>query len=423
MNEVAADELGLLLKGHKIHGHNRNKVPNRSGSAPPSMEGSFSAFGNLVYDQSSGRKLSLASLEHCMQQNWQSEERSVISIYSYNSNVNLNPRLPPPIIIQGGAGTWHTILQIWVIAASANSSKNSGDGSLHFGRPNPGGLPSHSVTSLQSVSGLWSCCYGETTDSDVQSLSLDGLSLDISNKQGADACADVSGDHDIAASDQPLAVTLEKESCVDSLGRSHSPQKGEIPGNDAHLMLQQGIYGHSWFSSVEVQAAPQCSGLTPPLYATAAAYMASGNPYYSNLSPSGGYAPQYNIGGYALGSPSLSPFLSGYPSMHINAGSGRSISGQSVAPRENIPQVGDLHHLTKFYGHHGLMVQPSFPDPFHMQYFHHPVDDSNTSPGQYMRFPSPSLFGLEVDAYASQKEPNLPSYIAEQVFFVHQLEV
>lgn len=25
MNEVAADELGLLLKGHKIHGHNRRR--------------------------------------------------------------------------------------------------------------------------------------------------------------------------------------------------------------------------------------------------------------------------------------------------------------------------------------------------------------------------------------------------------------
>ncbi|KAM3287532.1 pumilio 5 [Capsicum chacoense] len=535
MNEVAADELGLLLKGHKIHGHNRNKAPNRSGSAPPSMEGSFSAFGNLVHDQSSSQKLT--SLDIAMQ-SWQSEEqmRSDPSYFAYyNSNVNLNPRLPPPIISRENRHLAHHFADPGD-SCQLKSSENSGDGSLHVTRsslsthdeePEDENLPQSALDGLvqSSASGqhvtsfagqhkslvdliqedfprtpspVYSQCrpsghvaVEEPTDSDIQSLTLEGLSLDISNKQ-ADACADVSGDHDIAASDQPLAITLEKESCDDSLGRSHSPQKDEIPGNDARLVnellvsdeVESGIsriskkvqapevsrnkdeqyfhsrnaveqqqqqqyhsqrsttyqvngpqvqadtlgtntlqsslakgYGPSWFSSVEVQAAPPSSGLTPPLYATAAAYMASGNPYYSNLSPSGGYAPQYNVGGYALGSPSLSPFLSGYPSMHINAGSGRSISGQSVAPRENIPQVGDLHHLSKFYGHHGLMVHPSFPDPLHMQYIHHPhpVDGSQTSPGQYMRFPSPGLFGHEIDAYASQKEPNLP-YIVEQNF-------
>ncbi|CAN4085053.1 unnamed protein product [Withania somnifera] len=533
MNVVAADELGLLLKGHKIHGHNRNKVPNRSGSAPPSIEGSFSAFANLINDQSSGRKLSLASLDTVMQ-NWQSEEqmRADPSYFAYyNSNVNLNPRLPPPIISRENRHLAHHFAELGD-SCHLNSSENGGDGSLHVTRsslsthdeePEDENLPQSASDDLvQSfASGQHMASFPgqhknlidlvqeefphtpspvhnqsrtsghvaveEPTDSDIQSLTLDDLSLDISNKQGAD----FSDGHDIAASDQPLAITLEKEACVDSLGSSHSPQKGEIPGNDAHLVnellvsdeIASGIskisknvqapegsknkdgkyfhsrnaveqqqqqyhsqrsmsyqvngpqvqantlgtytlesslakdYGHSWFSSVEVHAASQGSGLTPPLYATAAAYMASGNPYYSNLSPSGGYAPQYNIGGYALGSPSLSPFLSGYPSMHINAGSGRSISGQSVGPRENIPQVGDLHHLTKFYGHHGLMVHPSFPDPFHLQYFHHPrpIDDSHTSPGQYMRFSSPGLLGLEIDAYASQKEPSLP-YIAEQSF-------
>ncbi|KAJ8535755.1 hypothetical protein K7X08_034156 [Anisodus acutangulus] len=536
MNEVAADELEVLLKDHKIHGHNRYTVPNRSGSAPPSMEGSFSAFGNLVYDQSSGQKLSLASFDSAMQ-NWQSEEqmRADPSYFAYyNSNVNLNPRLPPPIISRENRHLAHHFADVGD-SCQLNSSDNSGDRSLHVTRsslsthdeePEDENLPQSTSDDLAQsrASGLHMASFAgqhkslvdliqedfprtpspvynqsrpsghvaveEPTDSDIQSPTLDGLSLDISNKLGADACADVSGDHDIAASDQSLDITLEKESCVDSLGRSSSPQKSEIPANDVHLVnellvsdeiasgilknvpapegsknkdeqyfhsrngveqqqqqqyhsqrsttyqvngpqvqvntlgtnaLQSSLakgYGYSWFSSAEVQAAPQSSGLTPPLYATAAAYMASGNPYYSNLSPSGGYAPQYNIGGYALGSPSLPPFLAGYPShsalsMHINAGSGRSISAQGFTPRENIPQMGDLQHLTKFYGHHGLMVHPSFPDPFHMQYFHHPVDDSHTAPGQYMRFPSP---GLEVDAYASQKEPNLPSYIAEQNF-------
>ncbi|XP_009789996.1 pumilio homolog 5 [Nicotiana sylvestris] len=538
-NEVAADELGLLLKGHKIHGHNRNKVPNRSGSAPPSMEGSFSAFGNLVHDQSSGRKLSLASLDSAMQ-NWQSEEQMradpSYSAY-YSSNINLNPRLPPPIISRENMHLAHHFADLGD-SCQLNSSDNSGDASLHVSRsslsthdeePEDENLPRSALDDLAQsrASGQHMASFAgqhkslvdliqedfprtpspvynqsrpschvaveEPTDCDIQSIKLDGLSVDISNKPGAGACADVSGDHNIAVPDQSLAISLEKESSVDSLGRSPSPQKGEISASDDaplvnELLVSDGIasgisknfpapeisdnkdeqyfhgrngvgqqqqqqyhsqriaayqvnspqvqanilgtnalqsslakgYGHSWFSSVEVQAVPQGSGLTPPLYATAAAYMASGNPYYSNLSPPGVYAPHYNVGGYALASPSLPPFVAGYPShsglsVHINAGSGRSISGQSVTPRENIPQVGDLQHLTKFYGHHGLMVHPSFPDPFHMQYFHHPVDDSNTAPGRYMRFPSSGLVGLEVDAYASNMEPNLP-YIAEQNF-------
>lgn len=135
MNEVAADELGLLLKGHKFHGHNRNKVPNRSGSAPPSMEGSFSAIGNLVYDQSSSRKLSLASLDTAMQ-NWQSEEqmRADPSYFAYyNSNVNLNPRLPPPIISRENRHLAHHFADLGD-SCQSNSYENSKDGSLHMTR-------------------------------------------------------------------------------------------------------------------------------------------------------------------------------------------------------------------------------------------------------------------------------------------------
>lgn len=134
-NEVAADELGVLLKGHKIHGHNRNKAPNRSGSAPPSMEGSFSAFGNLVHDQSSGRKLSLASLDSAMQ-NWQSEEQiradPSYSAY-YSSNINLNPRLPPPIISRENMPLAHHFADLGD-SCQLNSSDNSGDASLHVSR-------------------------------------------------------------------------------------------------------------------------------------------------------------------------------------------------------------------------------------------------------------------------------------------------
>ena len=41
---------------------------------------------------------------------------------------------------------------------------------------------------------------------------------------------------------------------------------------------------------------------------------------------------------------------------------------------ESIPH--ELQNLNKIYGHHGLMLQPSFLDPLQMQYFQHPFEDA-----------------------------------------------
>ena len=74
-------------------------VPNRSGSAPPSMEGSFAAIRNLMTPQNNLNS-SLASLSSAIE-NSESEEqlRSDPAYFAYYcSNVNLNPRLPPPLI-------------------------------------------------------------------------------------------------------------------------------------------------------------------------------------------------------------------------------------------------------------------------------------------------------------------------------------
>ncbi|KAI5423634.1 hypothetical protein KIW84_030015 [Lathyrus oleraceus] len=58
-------------------------------------------------------------------------------------------------------------------------------------------------------------------------------------------------------------------------------------------------FAHNSSKLSDVQPLLQSSGFTPPLYATAAAYMTSINPYYTNMQASGTYAPQY-VGGYTL---------------------------------------------------------------------------------------------------------------------------
>ncbi|OIW20672.1 hypothetical protein TanjilG_19737 [Lupinus angustifolius] len=97
---MATEDLGILLKGHKFHGSGKVVAPNRSGSAPPSMEGSFHAIENLLSQQSSTQNASLATLNRAMQKCESEEELRADPAYLayYNSHVNLNPRLPPPLI-------------------------------------------------------------------------------------------------------------------------------------------------------------------------------------------------------------------------------------------------------------------------------------------------------------------------------------
>lgn len=99
-SSMAAEELSSLLKGHRIFGSGKDVVPNRSGSAPPSMEGSFAAIENLMSSQNSSLNASLANLNSVVG-NCESEEQlraDPAYLAYYCSNANLNPRLPPPLI-------------------------------------------------------------------------------------------------------------------------------------------------------------------------------------------------------------------------------------------------------------------------------------------------------------------------------------
>lgn len=149
--------------------------------------------------------------------------------------------------------------------------------------------------------------------------------------------------------------------------------------------------GHPKFSSVDVQPPLHSPGYAPPLYATAAAYMTSGNPFYPNFQPSGMYVPQYGLTGYALGSTLLPPYMAGYPShgaLPLPFDSSPSFNGRStgVSTGEGIPHVGDLQHQSKFYEQHGSMLQTSFVNPLHMQYYPRPLQDAYGGSVQHGQF-------------------------------------
>ncbi|KAM7253832.1 hypothetical protein ACFE04_031514 [Oxalis oulophora] len=117
LKNMAAEELGLILKGQRFNRDDTGMIPNRSGSAPPSMEGSFEAIGKLLAQQNTGLNLNLenltAAMENCKTEEQLRSDPAYLAYYC--SNVNLNPRLPPPLMSRenrrlirhiGGIANW-----------------------------------------------------------------------------------------------------------------------------------------------------------------------------------------------------------------------------------------------------------------------------------------------------------------------------
>ncbi|KAK2965470.1 hypothetical protein RJ640_008264, partial [Escallonia rubra] len=522
LTNMPADELGLLLERHQLFEDQRNKVPNRSGSAPPSIEGSLTAFRNLVAKQTSS--LSSSTTLGSLLENYQSEEqlRADPSYFAYYcSNVNLNPRLPPPILSRENRHLSRHTVGLTNNGRSI-SFDDGGSGSLLLSKgslsthneepeydksppeaPGPNAVPSagrhKSLVDLiqedfprtpspvynQSHSPTYAATQ-EPINLDIQPISLDDLSINLSDSRsgaiGLYAETDTEGlNAIIKANSDSLVSLLPEDSNSDKMGSS-SPQKAKVVGKDVGLaddvesdasnslhteedgrnkqeqkfvqqqqgqhsyshphtsyqiqgsqsqVIVQGVnhthhgmekdpHGRPVLSSAEVQPLLRPPGLAPPLYATTAAYMTSGSPFYSTVNPSGLYAAQY-MGGYAMNT--FPPFITGYPSetamrMHLDASSVQSFNGQTagVLTGESIPHVGNLHHLNKFYAQQGLIVQPSYLDPLPMQYFSHPSGDTHGAARQYGQLTSMGVVGFQGDSFDSPRGSSVVSYTGDTKF-------
>lgn len=133
LKNMAAEQSGILLMGQRCIGDQADIVPNRSGSAPPNMEGSLASIKNLLMQHSSRLNSSLAnlgsSIESCVPEEQVRSDPAYFAYYT--SNINLNPRLPPPLISQENRRLLH---QIGVFGNNweLTSAEDSGSGSLHL---------------------------------------------------------------------------------------------------------------------------------------------------------------------------------------------------------------------------------------------------------------------------------------------------
>ncbi|KAJ0074936.1 hypothetical protein Patl1_35230 [Pistacia atlantica] len=368
---MVTEELGLLLKGHRFHGDQAHMIPNRSGSATKFGR------GELEDDRSPRQALD----------NWAENSPAFMSgqktavVGWHKSLVDLIQedflRTPSPV---------------------NNQSRSS----------------SHATTD-------------EPTDHDAHAITLDVSAINLSEVPGSSDFADVCDSHDIAliSKNDSLATSLSSSTGPDGAGSSQNSRIDDTNTKTAdwRMMCQlllpliqrefrkKHSHGHAKFFSIAGQTSMHSPGLTIPLYVTTGAYMPSGNPFYPNFQPSGVYAPHYNVGGSALNSAFLPPFVAGNPPhgpvpMPFDATSGLSFNIQitGVSTAESIPHMGNLQHQ-KFYGHRVMMLQPSFVKPLQMQYFQHPFGNAYSASVQYRRLPSsngipnPRKLGISVGGY------------------------
>lgn len=182
--------------------------------------------------------------------------------------------------------------------------------------------------------------------------------------------------------------------------------------------LENHLHGQHNFSTADVRTVFHSSGLAPPLYATAAAYVAPGNPFYHNYQPSGLFSPQFNAGGYALASTLFPPFMAGYPThgaVPLPESSVSNFSGRTtgISTGESIPPVGDLQHTSKLYAQPGF-VYPPFLDPIHVQYGQRPIEDTYSGSAHHGQLDSRSFSHMPIGSFVSQQDSNVAAaYLAD----------
>eukprot|EP00252_Welwitschia_mirabilis_P023165 TRINITY_DN6490_c0_g1_i2.p1 TRINITY_DN6490_c0_g1~~TRINITY_DN6490_c0_g1_i2.p1 ORF type:complete len:1024 (-),score=261.80 TRINITY_DN6490_c0_g1_i2:451-3522(-) len=144
-------------------------------------------------------------------------------------------------------------------------------------------------------------------------------------------------------------------------------------------------------SAVGVQPAIQpVAAATPHVYATATAYMASGNPYFQNMQSTALFTPQYGISGYPMNATFLSPMMAGYPthgampftfdSTAAALAASMNVRSSVAATHGGIGGALDIQNLYKFGGQFGTTFQPPITDSIYSHYLPRSAEDSYNVP-------------------------------------------
>ncbi|KAH1100675.1 hypothetical protein GLYMA_13G099300v4 [Glycine max] len=448
---MATEDLGIFLNGHRFHGSGKDAVPNRSGSAPPSMEGSFLAIENLL-SQNTTRNASLGSRNRAMQKYDSGKgsfhlSQGTLATHKEESEDDLTQKLYNNLLDKA-SGKWHRqdaastssqdtnlVLEDFphIMSPVYNKSLGVVDELIDVdtGSSSSLGPPVTTVDAVKPTIGADDVRLSSTVDSRAPVTSSSSLNstgsmgfnvLDVTIVESQLRALNVSN---LPNSESQSYEDKWKNSCQNNL-MQHQQQNYPcvVPNTNSqsekctYVGMEQFLHNPSKFSS-DVQPVLQSSGYTPPLYATAAAaYMTSANPFYTNLQASGIYSPQY-IGAYPFSPTAVPPYIAAYPP-HGSVPLVDGATGSSFTPQApgisstagNISHGAEMMHANKFFGQFGFPLQPSFSDPIYMQYHQQPfVEGYGVS--AHLLAPRASVGG-QIGPFDSQKRPNSGAYLDDK---------
>ncbi|XP_020225565.1 pumilio homolog 6, chloroplastic [Cajanus cajan] len=441
---MATEDMGIFLNGHRFHGSGKDVVPNRSGSAPPSMEGSFLAIENLL-SHNTTRNASLGSLNRAMQKYDSGKgsfhlPRGTLATHREESEDDSTPQLYDNELDKT-SGKWHR----QDVASTSSQHKNLVPEDL----PNTmstvynkslgvvdelfdidTGSSSSTVDTVKPTIGEDDIRLSSTVDSPAPVTSSSSLNstgsmgfndLDVTIVESQVRALSVSN---LPNSESQSNEDKWKSSCQNNL-MQHQQQNypHEVPSTNsqseksAYVGMEHYLHNPNKFSS-DVQPVLQSSGFTPPLYASAAAYMTSTNPFYTNLQASGIYSPQY-VGAYPFNPTAVPPYIAAYPPHGsvplVDGATGNSFTPQApgVSPTAgNISHGAERIHANNLFGQFAFPLQPSFGDPIYMQYHQQPFVEGYGVSGHLMA-PRANVGG-QIGPLDSQKGPNSGAYLDDK---------
>ncbi|XP_047310465.1 pumilio homolog 6, chloroplastic-like isoform X2 [Impatiens glandulifera] len=365
----SSEELGLLMKGPGLESGGREMIPSRSGSAPPTVEGSHSAVARFYSPLTSLRNQQVDS-------DWRLASFGQQNRVTLNSTQNKLPNYPEDS--EDDSSSNEVSIQQSDIRGRFWSGRNetfSGPhGSLdgleqeNFAQTSSPMLTHESIEYDADLGSMQNASLNSTNTATSSHSDADGLGISVNTDPPKDLASIESRMMNMNISDQQNLGEHTKESWQQSsqsnLLHQFLPQQQR---NEFQNAKPQFPHGPSSFSSTDVQIL-HSSGFATPLYSPIS--IPSSTPCYPNLQPSGYFSPQYGV---------FPIFMPGYPHGAIPM----SFDGASAGPSFSGQNSG-LTNTENLYGQYGFTTQP-FSNSFQMQYF-----DQSTNRNSYNVF---DMFG------------------------------
>lgn len=448
-NTIAGHEgLSKILNEKGVLGEQTNAMPNRSGSAPPTVEGSIDSLRTFMDQWNS--PLSTSESGYL---NFESEEQMRTDpsyIAYYYANVNLNPRLPPPLISRenrhlvrlmrdSGSKKLTSVTEV-VLATHREEPEEDTSPRQTSSDVMKGDFPQ--ATSSTAVKGEndHDICTTSTTDQsskmqescsgsanvhevahtikshDVASISSSDSPATTSHPGNSESMDNLSTRSDFGSNISALETRMESwnmsvdlvvEDNQETHGNVNShyqntlpchpsqDPRNQVPGFQGNA-IPQGMHGFTeklpaiHLKQIGVQTFmhnPGTVGQVPPLYMATAAYMNSGNILYPIIRPPGFLNPQFMP---TMTSASQPPYFGGYSQNAIPIDP-YSIPSMFKQPIEGSiaqmnPYASQMLYLSKNYPLNELMMRASFNASLQGQYLQQPLEDARRTAFQQGQF-------------------------------------